>query len=79
MADVLTLPRDKYIRASELDNLSDYVGRTFIVRKNGAVKAVKLNEVKNAKVYLEYTEERADGFSIPLNKFLKYYELPRKE
>lgn len=76
MSEILSL--NKYVRASELTNLEDYVGRTFIIRKNGAIKAVKLNEVKNNSVYLEYTEERADKFSLPLNKFLKFYELPSK-
>lgn len=80
MREVLTLKkRDKYISAGDLENLSDYVNRTFIIRKNNTVKAVKLVEVKNSKVYLEYTEERADKFSLPLNKFLKYYELPNKD
>lgn len=78
MADILSLPTPKYIRASELGNLEDYLTRTFIIRKNGAVKAVKLNEVKNKTVYLEYTTERQDKFSLPLNKFLKFYELPQK-
>lgn len=78
MADILSLSSPKYIRASELANLGDYVNRTFIIRKNGVVNAVKLNEVKNNTVYLEYTTERQDKFSVPLNKFLKFYELPQK-
>jgi hypothetical protein len=78
MADILSLSSPKYIRASELADLGDYVNRTFIIRKNGAVNAVKLNEVKNNTVYLEYTTERQDKFSVPLNKFLKFYELPQK-
>lgn len=78
MAEILSLKAPKYIRASELPNLGDYIDRTFIIRKNSAVNAVKLNEVKNNTVYLEYTTERQDKFSIPLNKFLKFYELPTK-
>lgn len=78
MADILSLNSPKYLRASELGDLEEYVNRTFIIRKNGAVKAVKLNEVKNKTVYLEYTTERQDKFSLPLNKFLKFYELPQK-
>lgn len=78
MGDILSLKQSKYIRASELEDLNVHLGRTFITRKNGTVKAVKLVEVKNNTVYLEYTEERADSFSLPLNKFLKYYELPNK-
>lgn len=76
MAEKLVLPRKKYISASELDDVSKYVGKAFITRKNNTIKAVKLMEVKRSKVYLEYTEERADSFSLPLNKFLTYYELP---
>ena len=78
MAEILSLSSPKYIRASELANLEEYLTRTFIIRKNGGVKAVKLNEVKNNTVYLEYTAERQDKFSVPLNKFLKFYELPQK-
>lgn len=77
MSEVLSLPTSKYVPASELPRLERYVGKTFITRKNQTVRAVKLAEVKNSKVYLEYTEEREDKFSISLNKFLKYYELPR--
>lgn len=69
----------KYVRAVELkETIQDYVDRTFIIRKNGVVKAVKLEKVKGSKAYLRYTEEREDSFSIPLNKFLDYYELPQK-
>lgn len=78
MAETLTLKAAKYIRASDLLELWSYIGRTFIIRKNNEIKAVKLVEVKASKVYLEYTESREDGFSLPLNKFLKYYELPNK-
>ncbi|ABY63114.1 hypothetical protein ST201phi2-1p288 [Pseudomonas phage 201phi2-1] len=67
-----------YVRAAEVGDLKDYYGRTFIIRKNSAVKAVKLEKVKGSKAYLEYTEGRVDSFSIPLNEFLKYYELPQK-
>lgn len=79
MADILSLKQTtKYVRASELSNLEDYVDRTFIIRKNGAVKAYRLAEVKRGAVYLEYMGEREDKFSLPLNKFLKFYELPQK-
>lgn len=76
MAETLVLPRKKYIRAKELDDVKLYVGKTFITRKNNTTKAVKLVEVKRSKVYLEHIEDRADSFSVPLNKFLDYYELP---
>lgn len=78
MTQVLTLKRDKYIRASELENLNSYEGRTFILRKNNTITPVKLSKVKRSKVYLEYTEGRTDSFSIPFQKFLDYYELPMK-
>lgn len=67
-----------YVKAGELENLESYVGRTFIIRKNGAVNAVRLEKIKGSKAYLQYTEDRADSFSIPLNKFRDYYELPQK-
>lgn len=79
MAEQLTLKRDKYVRAGDLENLESYVNRTFIIRKNGAIKAVKLAEVKNNTVYLEHMDTREDRFSMPLNKFLKFYELPQKD
>lgn len=78
MSEKLTIKQTHYINASDLDNLEDHIGKTFIIRKNGVVKAVKLVEVKNKTVYLEYTEERADKFSLPLGRFLKFYELPQK-
>jgi hypothetical protein len=79
MADILSLKQTtKYVRASELGNLEDYVDRTFIIRKNSAVKAYRLAEVKNNTVYLEYIGDREDKFSLPLNKFRKFYELPQK-
>jgi len=67
-----------YVRASELADLKPYYERTFIIRKNSVVKAVKLEKVKGSKAYLRYTEGRVDSFSIPLKEFLKYYELPQK-
>lgn len=67
-----------YLKASELENLDTYVGRTFIIRKNGAVKAVRLDKIKGSKAYLQHTDDRVDTFSIPLNKFRDYYELPQK-
>lgn len=76
MAETLSSPRKKYIRANELTDLKSYEGKTFITRKNSTTKAVKLVEVKRSKVYLEYTVDREDSFSLPLNKFLEYYELP---
>lgn len=78
MAEVLSLKQSKYVRANTLANLEDYVGRTFIICKNGATTAHKLLEVKNNKVYLAHMGDREDKFSMPLNKFLKYYELPTK-
>lgn len=78
MAEVLSLKQSKYVRAHTLENLGDYIGRTFIICKNGTTTAHKLLEVKNNKVYLAYMGEREDKFSIPLNKFLKFYELPTK-
>lgn len=79
MSAILSLkPVTKYIRASELTDLEQYVERTFIIRKNDTVKAYKLAEVKNKTVYLEFIGDREDKFSIPLNKFLKFYELPVK-
>ncbi len=68
----------QYVRAKDLDDIKSYVERTFITRKNGAIKAVKLEKVKGSKAYLQYLDDRADSFSIPLNKFLEYYELPQK-
>lgn len=67
-----------YVPAKDLTDIDSYTGRTFILRKNGSVKAFKLEKVKGSKAYLRYTEERDDSFSIPLNKFLTYYELPQK-
>lgn len=80
MNAILTLKTttSKYIRASELGDLEVYVDRTFIIRKNGEVKAYKLAKVKNNTVYLEYIGDRVDKFSLPLNKFRKFYELPTK-
>lgn len=68
----------KYVYAKDLEDIKSYVGRTFITRKNGAVKAAKLEKVKGSKAYLQYAEDRMDSFSIPLNKFLDYYELLQK-
>lgn len=68
----------QYVVAGQLDNLEAYIGRTFIIRKNGVVKAVRLEKIKGSKAYLQYTTDRADSFSIPLNKFREYYELPQK-
>lgn len=67
-----------YVQAKELTDIKSFYGRTFILRKNGSVKAFKLLKVKGSKAYLEHTEDRVDSFSIPLNKFLEYYELPQK-
>lgn len=67
-----------YLKAGELENIETYVGRVFIIRKNGVVKAARLEKIKGSKAYLKYTEERDDSFSIPLNKFLSYYELHQK-
>lgn len=78
MAEILSLNASKYVKASELENLEDYEGRTFIIRKNDTVKAYRLKEVKRNSVYLEYIGDREDKFSLPLNKFLRYYELPNK-
>lgn len=68
----------QYVYAKELEDIKSYAGRTFIIRKNGAVKAVKLEKIKGSKAYLQYVDDRMDSFSIPLNKFLDYYELPQK-
>lgn len=67
-----------YVRASELTNIQDYLKRTFIIRKNSVVKAVTLEKVKGSRAYLKHTDGRVDSFSIPLNEFLKYYELPQR-
>ena len=71
-------PTTKYVRASELVNLESCVNRTFIMRKNGEVKAFKLVEVKRDSVRLAYNDGRIDTFSLSLNKFLKFYELVAK-
>lgn len=71
-------PTAKYVRASELVNLESCVNRTFIIRKNGEVKAFKLVEVKHDSVRLAYNDGRIDTFSLSLNKFLKFYELAAK-
>lgn len=79
MSAILSLKTTaKYTSAADLVNLELYEGRTFIIRKNGTINAYKLAEVKNNTVYLEYTGDRVDKFSLPLNKFRKFYELPQK-
>lgn len=79
MTAILSLkPTTKYVRASELVNLESCLDRTFVVRKNGEVKAFKLVEVKRGTVLLGYCDGRLDTFGLSLNKFLKYYELEAK-
>lgn len=79
MTAILSLkPTTKYVRASELVNLESCLDRTFVVRKNGEVKAFKLVEVKRGSVLLGYCDGRLDTFGLSLNKFLKYYELEAK-
>lgn len=68
----------KYVYAKDLEDIKSYVGRIFITRKNGVVKAARLDKVKGSRAYLQHVDDRVDSFSIPLNKFLDYYELLQK-
>ncbi|BEG72467.1 hypothetical protein [Pseudomonas phage PA1C] len=71
-----TLSVKRYIQASEIDDtLSDYIGRTFIVKRNGITTAVTLDKVKTNKIYLKRMGDRQDGFSLPRAEFGKYYQL----
>lgn len=71
-----TLSIKRYTPAKDLDDtLSEYVGRTFITRRNNQVVAVTLEKIKTRKIYLKYMGDRQDGFSISRAEFLEYYEL----
>ncbi|AEH03648.1 hypothetical protein AVT69_gp223 [Pseudomonas phage PhiPA3] len=77
MSDKLSLKKNasEYTPATELGDLTQYVERTFVCNRNGQVTAVKLAEVKNRNVRLEYPGGRADSFSLPQEKFRKLYQL----
>lgn len=60
--------------ASTLDNLSDYIGRQFSIKRHGAEVIVRLEEVGNRDVKLAYAKsDRADRFTVSQAKFRKFY------
>ncbi|BBI55711.1 hypothetical protein KEN51_CDS0197 [Pseudomonas phage vB_Pae10145-KEN51] len=75
MSTTLTLKESKYIPATELDNLEAYIGRTFLVERNGVSTAHKLIKLSRRDVYLGYPDGREDSFTLSINKFRKFYKL----
>jgi hypothetical protein len=64
------------VPASELEDLNEYIGRTFSTKKNGQETLVTLEKVKRRDVYLSYTKaDRQDRFTETQAKFRKYYGL----
>ncbi|QBJ02784.1 hypothetical protein MZD04_gp258 [Pseudomonas phage Psa21] len=59
---------------SELGELDDYIGRSFLIKRNNQVTCVKLEKVKRRVVYLTHPG-RDDGFTVPIEKFREYYHL----
>lgn len=68
------------VSAETLDNLNEYVGRTFSIKRHGAEVLVTLVAVKRNDVQLAYAkQDRSDQFTVSQAKFRKFYKLLRTE
>lgn len=60
--------------AHMIADLTQYVDRIFKMVRHGALTVVKLEKVKDRKVYLKRMQDnREDGFSLSIEEFRKFY------